>query len=89
VVTGATENSDVSINIRDTGPGIGVENRESVFDPFFTTKQKGTGTRRAQLRIIPSVSACRRTAFLFVGPNVRYWPLADFRKNASNVRFRG
>ncbi|MFZ1951624.1 MAG: MASE4 domain-containing protein [Pseudolabrys sp.] len=43
VVTAATENSDVSINIRDTGPGIGVENRESVFDPFFTTKQKGTG----------------------------------------------
>ena len=43
VATGATENSGVSIHIRDTGPGISAENWESVFDPFFTTKQNGTG----------------------------------------------
>jgi signal transduction histidine kinase len=43
VVTGATENSRVSIHIRDTGLGINAENRESVFAPFFTTKQTGTG----------------------------------------------
>jgi signal transduction histidine kinase len=43
VATGVTENSCVSIYIRDTGPGISTENRETIFDPFFTTKQSGTG----------------------------------------------
>jgi two-component system sensor histidine kinase HydH len=33
----------VEVRFRDTGPGIPVEERESVFVPFFTTKEKGTG----------------------------------------------
>ncbi len=37
------EDSVVTIEIRDTGPGIPPENLERVFQPFFTTKHKGTG----------------------------------------------
>jgi len=35
---------EISIEIRDTGPGIPLENREKIFDPFYTTKQIGRGT---------------------------------------------
>jgi len=43
VVTGLNGNSEISISIRDTGPGIGVEDSTSIFDPFFSTKKAGTG----------------------------------------------
>jgi signal transduction histidine kinase len=43
VVTGLNGNSDISVSIRDTGPGIGAKDRDSIFDPFFTTKATGTG----------------------------------------------
>jgi len=29
--------------VKDTGPGIPVENQDKIFDPFFTTKDTGTG----------------------------------------------
>ncbi len=32
------------VEVRDTGMGIPVENRERIFDPFFTTKPVGEGT---------------------------------------------
>jgi signal transduction histidine kinase len=43
VVTGLNGNSDISVSVRDTGPGIGAKDRDSIFDPFFTTKANGTG----------------------------------------------
>ena len=42
-VTGGIEGGRVSIQIKDTGPGIDQEVLQNVFDPFFTTKAKGTG----------------------------------------------
>lgn len=33
----------IVIEIRDTGPGIKVENLNKIFDPYYTTKAKGTG----------------------------------------------
>ncbi len=34
----------ISIHVRDNGPGIAAENRRRVFDPFFTTKEAGEGS---------------------------------------------
>ena len=34
----------VTIDIRDTGSGISIENQEKIFTPFFTTKEVGKGT---------------------------------------------
>ena len=36
-------NSDIIVNISDTGRGISGEDLSRVFDPYFTTKQSGTG----------------------------------------------
>ena len=33
----------ISIDIRDTGPGIPLYISDKIFDPFFTTKEEGTG----------------------------------------------
>ncbi|MGC2081371.1 MAG: ATP-binding protein, partial [Xanthobacteraceae bacterium] len=33
----------VALYVEDTGPGIGVKDRERIFEPFFTTKSTGTG----------------------------------------------
>jgi two-component system, NtrC family, sensor kinase len=38
-----TENQ-ISIKIRDNGPGIPLEIQGQIFDPFFTTKPVGKGT---------------------------------------------
>jgi signal transduction histidine kinase len=34
----------VELQVRDTGPGIPDELRDSIFNPFFTTKPEGEGT---------------------------------------------
>jgi two-component system sensor kinase FixL len=33
----------IVVSVRDTGPGLDPELKETVFDPFFTTKREGTG----------------------------------------------
>ena len=37
-------NGEVTLSIRDSGPGILNANLPRVFDPFFTTKPPGEGT---------------------------------------------
>jgi signal transduction histidine kinase len=43
LATGSDGNSDVSFYIRDSGPGVPIEDCERIFDPFFTTKATGMG----------------------------------------------
>ena len=38
------EADQISIRIRDNGPGIAEQDRVKIFDPFYTTKAVGTGT---------------------------------------------
>jgi signal transduction histidine kinase len=43
VTTTCTEDSVISIEIADTGCGIGQETIDRIWDPFFTTKEVGQG----------------------------------------------
>lgn len=46
------EGPALEIAVRDNGPGLSVNARQSVFEPFFTTKTKGTGLGMAIARQI-------------------------------------
>jgi signal transduction histidine kinase len=35
--------SEVTLEVRDDGPGVPPERRQEIFKPYFTTHQKGTG----------------------------------------------
>ena len=42
-VTASSDSQFVTIQVRDSGSGIPVENLEKIFEPMFTTKKTGTG----------------------------------------------
>ena len=46
------EQPAIEVRVRDNGPGLAPEARQSVFEPFFTTKTKGTGLGMAIARQI-------------------------------------
>jgi signal transduction histidine kinase len=39
----ARQNGTVTVDVADTGPGIGKEERERIFRPFWSTDGRGTG----------------------------------------------
>ena len=42
-ISTARESNQITISIKDNGPGIPDEIRDKIFDPFFTTKEVGRG----------------------------------------------
>lgn len=44
IVVGPEKNGNITIEIKDNGPGISPENRDKIFTTFFTTKEVGKGT---------------------------------------------
>lgn len=67
----------VTVTVRDTGPGIPQENLQKVFRPFFTTKPGGTGLGLAIAsriveahggRVTVDSAAGRGTTFTFILP---------------------
>ena len=43
LLSARTKNSNILIQVKDQGCGIGPEDLDKVFNPFFTTKENGTG----------------------------------------------
>ena len=43
IVVSRPEPREVTLEIRDNGPGVAPEHRADIFKPYFTTHQKGTG----------------------------------------------
>ena len=46
------EHPCVRVAVRDSGPGLGAEQRRNLFEPFYTTKIQGTGLGMANARRI-------------------------------------
>jgi two-component system NtrC family sensor kinase len=43
-ISGACNEDHLTLELKDSGPGIPEENLERIFEPFFTTKAGGKGT---------------------------------------------
>jgi signal transduction histidine kinase len=52
ITTSQTEPNEVSLGVRDTGPGLSVETLPRLFEPFYTTKPGGMGMGLAICRSI-------------------------------------
>ena len=52
ISTEQTQTKSVLVAVRNSGPGIGLENLERVFEAFYTTKSKGMGVGLAICRSI-------------------------------------
>jgi len=52
IETSVTNDTEVTLLVRDTGPGIPAERIGRVFEPFFTTKSEGLGMGLAICRSI-------------------------------------
>jgi hypothetical protein len=55
------------VAVRDSGPGLGPEQRQRIFEPFYTTKTKGTGLGMAIAKRIVEAHGGR----IAVGPAAR------------------
>lgn len=44
ILNSSVSNSEIEIEVIDSGKGISKENLDKIFDPFFTTKEVGKGT---------------------------------------------
>lgn len=43
IITCKSNATEVSLDVRDDGPGVPAEQRQEIFKPYFTTHQQGTG----------------------------------------------
>jgi signal transduction histidine kinase len=80
IVSTSVSGSNVSVSVRDSGPGVSPESLSHLFDPFFTTKPDGTGIGLSICRSIieshsgriwATANAPRGAAFHFTIPVAR------------------
>jgi len=66
------DQDEVTISVRDTGPGIEQQNTTKIFDVFVTTKDKGTGLGLAVSRMIVELHGGRIIAHPDPGIGARF-----------------
>jgi len=66
------DQDEVTISVRDTGPGIEQQNTTKIFDVFVTTKDKGTGLGLAVSRMIVELHGGRIIAHSDPGSGARF-----------------
>ncbi len=52
IIRAKSENSNLIIELEDSGDGIPKENLDKIFEPLFTTKQRGTGLGLSSVKAI-------------------------------------
>jgi C4-dicarboxylate-specific signal transduction histidine kinase len=62
ILSGKCDTSDVFVEVRDTGPGLGPENLDRLFQSFYTTKPDGIGMGLAISRSIAEAHGGRLSA---------------------------
>ncbi|WP_375786999.1 AAA family ATPase [Bradyrhizobium sp. Pha-3] len=71
ISTSMNESQEVSVSVRDSGPGVNAESVGRLFDPFYTTKTSGMGM---------GLSICRS---IIEGHGGRIWATANAPRGAA------
>src|SRR5438067_3936223 len=77
----------VSVEVRDSGPGIPRDRMQRIFDPFFTTKERGTGLGLAMAQEIAQEHGGQLTCESIVGQGTAFvLQLPAFLEQAAVLR---
>jgi len=78
--------AQVSVEVRDNGPGMGPDDLDRIFSPFFTTKPQGTGLGLAIVRKVVDAHDGRITAVSAPGRGAAFKVTLPVMPSVRNMR---